>query len=340
MNQEKDFENKQEESIALPGNLENYSSVMEGENSATLSTTANRPLSGGQPNTTIKLGNTEQPENNSLTLHVSPITRGQEREKENSDDNRSDASSLPAHEDSRGQTTPFSSQSSFSLPPGYTMYHSPLHDLGLVSPFRQAEPPTSSESDLTASGADETIAKNGSIGEPNSSSQKDSPIRPTLKRTKCKRKAHQKPIMKPTEFDVLCGRGPTSARHAGNRRFHGIKDELQEEYFAADNISEKTRISLELVARIQRQGGRFLKKQGASWVIIDVKCARDKAAQALRTLDLTKEEKSARRTYFRTEREIAKKEKRLSDLTPQEVVARALFEKARDKIQKYKRSTT
>ena len=54
---------------------------------------------------------------------------------------------------------------------------------------------------------------------------------------------------------------------------------------------------------------------------------------------LEKEERSARRTYFNTEKEISSKKRRLSDLTKEEVAARALFEKVRDRQQEEKKST-
>lgn len=85
------------------------------------------------------------------------------------------------------------------------------------------------------------------------------------------------------ENDVLCGRGGATNTHIGNKRFRAIVAEYQEEYLRARK-KEKAQIALRVVERIMQKGGRFLKRESATdiWVEVPSKKALGKTGQALR----------------------------------------------------------
>ena len=265
-----------------------------------------------------------------MTIRVSPLTRAKEPEKENAvlDDNRTESNG------SALDTSPssFSTLSTFSLPSEYTLYHSPMHDFGVAPWYSHTIDVTEAEKSLSA-GMQESVDKvtTSTVDKPMKKEMlQNHPTHDTKRETNKEFRPPPNETIIPTDLDVLCGRGPTVTQHPGNRVFHRIKHELQDEYFMASN-SHKTIISQELVNRILRLGGRFLKKEEAGWVTVNNKCARDKAAQALRTVELTKEERSARRTFFMTEKDIVSNKRLVSDLTAEEVAARILFERIRDR---------
>lgn len=218
-----------------------------------------------------------------------------------------------------------------------------MHELG-VEPSNNRHLIHGSQAEQGTSPGLGVDAVEKSVVEKQKASTKALPTRQIQKRSRQKQKASSNEEIIPTDMDVLCGRGPAIFDHPGNRAFHRIKHKLQDAYLAANNNSNsndsKKAISQELVDEVHHRGGRFLKKEEGVWLEISNKYARDKAAQALRTVDLTKQERSARRIYFNTEKEISSKKRRLSDLTKDEVAARALFEKVRDRHQEEKKSTT
>ncbi|KAL3942467.1 MAG: hypothetical protein SGBAC_003351 [Bacillariaceae sp.] len=83
--------------------------------------------------------------------------------------------------------------------------------------------------------------------------------------------------------DVLCGRGGATNTHIGNKLFRSIVSEYQEEYLRARK-KEKALIAMRVVERIRQNGGRFLKRDSASdmWVEVPSKKALGKTGQALR----------------------------------------------------------
>jgi hypothetical protein len=83
--------------------------------------------------------------------------------------------------------------------------------------------------------------------------------------------------------DVLCGRGGATNNHLGNKRFRAIVVEYQYEYLEAKK-KEKAVIARQIVERIKKSGGRFLKRDATSdvWVEVTPKKATEKTSQALR----------------------------------------------------------
>ena len=85
------------------------------------------------------------------------------------------------------------------------------------------------------------------------------------------------------ENDVLCGRGGLTNSHIGNKHYRQIVQDHQAEYLKARK-RDKILIAQRIVAMIQDNGGRFLKRSadGESWVLVTDKKAQEKASQALR----------------------------------------------------------
>jgi hypothetical protein len=83
--------------------------------------------------------------------------------------------------------------------------------------------------------------------------------------------------------DVLCGRGGLTNSHCGNRRFRHIVAEYQQQYLNAKK-KEKKLISHQIVERVVKNGGRFLKRSADSgiWAEVTPKKAVEKTSQALR----------------------------------------------------------
>jgi hypothetical protein len=103
---------------------------------------------------------------------------------------------------------------------------------------------------------------------------------------------------KPTEVDVLCGRGGRTNHHTGNIQYLRMKEEIQDRYLAASK-EEKTAISQELVDAIHSRGGRFLKldERSNQWYEIDDRTARKKASQTLREMNTPEYRAQKRQKY-------------------------------------------
>lgn len=110
-----------------------------------------------------------------------------------------------------------------------------------------------------------------------------------------------KKYLKPTDKDVLLGRGGKSNHHPGNMRYRAEIDRLQERYKKTDDKEEKTNISERLVLDVQKYGGNFLEKDSNGWYIIDIVVARRKVSQALRE-DKDPEKRRAKRKRFLAKR--------------------------------------
>eukprot|EP00984_Skeletonema_dohrnii_P036044 scaffold36546_cov222-Skeletonema_dohrnii-CCMP3373.AAC.3 len=90
--------------------------------------------------------------------------------------------------------------------------------------------------------------------------------------------------MKPTQTDVLSGRGVSTNNHKGNENFRNIIIDQMDTY-AAGTKSQKMAISKDVVHRLQNNftpPGRFLKKDSDTkqWVELTMKEATGKTAQA------------------------------------------------------------
>jgi len=99
-------------------------------------------------------------------------------------------------------------------------------------------------------------------------------------------------VNKPTDKDILLGRGGKSNHHLGNKAYRYRVGELRDWYRASEK-NAKTDQAQMLVNWVKEQGGRFLKrdaKSGGKWYIVTNLVARRKASQALRE-HMTKEER-------------------------------------------------
>ncbi|KAL9184617.1 hypothetical protein ACHAXT_012587 [Thalassiosira profunda] len=94
-----------------------------------------------------------------------------------------------------------------------------------------------------------------------------------------------------SNLDVLCGRGGMANRHEGNARFRDEAKRMRPAYHCVVSSGQnrsadrerKFFLSLELVERVHKYGGRFLKKgSDGLWYEIEDEEARKKASQALR----------------------------------------------------------
>ena len=85
------------------------------------------------------------------------------------------------------------------------------------------------------------------------------------------------------EHDVLCGRGGLTNSQIGNKHYRQIVADHQNEYLNARK-RDKITIAKRIVAIVQENGGRFLKRSndGESWVPVSDKKAQEKTSQALR----------------------------------------------------------
>lgn len=89
-------------------------------------------------------------------------------------------------------------------------------------------------------------------------------------------------IDKPTQQDVLCGRGITPFSHTGNHYFRHLVVEHASSYRLASRKKQKTQVVM-LVARIIiDRGGRFLIRDNDVWKNGGMRQGRKKAGQALR----------------------------------------------------------
>lgn len=133
------------------------------------------------------------------------------------------------------------------------------------------------------------------------------------------------------------GRGETINNHPGNQFLSQEKKGLQEEYLAAKR-SVKHAIAQRLVNSIHARGGRFLKKKDGKWQTVKDKQALEKCAQAMRTVELSSQELSARRIYYNTKRAIDNREKTLDDLTEEEIASRELYKSVCQRVREEKKS--
>jgi len=93
-----------------------------------------------------------------------------------------------------------------------------------------------------------------------------------------------------TDKDVICERGGKSNRHAGTKRYRGLVEKYKPKYQTLTAKSAKTNLSKTMIAQIQNNGGRFLKKDDANqqyFVLSPVETTK-KVSQALREKKILK----------------------------------------------------
>lgn len=101
---------------------------------------------------------------------------------------------------------------------------------------------------------------------------------------------HWVPETEITDKDVICERGGKSNRHAGTKRYRGLVEKYKPKYQSLTAKSAKTNLSKTIIAQIQNNGGRFLKKDDANqqyFVLSPVETTK-KVSQALREKKILK----------------------------------------------------
>jgi len=88
-------------------------------------------------------------------------------------------------------------------------------------------------------------------------------------------------IIVPGTFDVILGRGKPLQKYSGNLNYHYIIEGYHDRYEAAAK-GKKAELAMEIVKKIQSQGGNFLKEDDAGWVVIDDAAARSKVSHTFR----------------------------------------------------------
>ena len=90
-------------------------------------------------------------------------------------------------------------------------------------------------------------------------------------------------ISVPSRNDVLLGRGKGYFSHVGNVRYRSLIEDLADKYNAAskDIKHQITKEVMEIICH--KAGGRFLKDDGAGWVVVDHETARLKVSHSFRS---------------------------------------------------------
>ena len=81
---------------------------------------------------------------------------------------------------------------------------------------------------------------------------------------------------------TIQGRGKPIQEHPGNLRYHQILESCRDRYDAAKKF-EKMEISDMVVQLVKQNSGRFLKQDGAGWLVATIEEAREKVSHAFRT---------------------------------------------------------
>jgi hypothetical protein len=92
-------------------------------------------------------------------------------------------------------------------------------------------------------------------------------------------------IRTPSPHDVLSGRGGNVNAHPGNQTFREWVKVRREDYSLAFSKEEKALICREVIALVEKRGGRFLVKESPSsqfWIELDDERVMAKTSQALR----------------------------------------------------------
>lgn len=115
-------------------------------------------------------------------------------------------------------------------------------------------------------------------------------------------KADSMSTFRPTNIDVLCGRGGAAIQHPGNKAYRAMVASQRTIYHSSAKNKKKI-ISMSIVEKIREKGGRFLQKREPSsstkgktiWVEIGNDKAVAKTCQALRERVYTKKPHAYRR---------------------------------------------
>ena len=97
---------------------------------------------------------------------------------------------------------------------------------------------------------------------------------------------HDQPLNRcivPGPKDVLFGREKISQCHSGNIAYNHLIASSMDEYDRAESRHDKTNIACNIISKVQESGGRFLRLDEASWVLVDDDTARRKVTNSFRT---------------------------------------------------------
>jgi len=97
---------------------------------------------------------------------------------------------------------------------------------------------------------------------------------------------NQEVIIVPGPRDVLLGRGRLIQENMGNIRYRNLIESYRDQYDIARK-KEKTRLTVEIVQKVNNDGGRFLKQfnedgEGTTWVEVSTNVAREKVSHSFR----------------------------------------------------------
>ena len=91
----------------------------------------------------------------------------------------------------------------------------------------------------------------------------------------------------PLERDVLLGRGRPYQEWPGNVHLVKLVDEVRDQYLEATDRFDKTLLTMDIVAKVQADGGRFLQRLDGTkvkgWQQVPNDVARDKVSHTFRT---------------------------------------------------------
>ena len=92
--------------------------------------------------------------------------------------------------------------------------------------------------------------------------------------------------LRPTENDVVSGRGHSANNHQGNKKYINLVKKYKRQYIQALTDFEKTRICSRVINEIRNSGRRFLKriygKSQVQWVEMEANGVKKKVSQAMR----------------------------------------------------------
>jgi len=160
-----------------------------------------------------------------------------------------------------------------------------MPNAGVGNAFSSHEQPVF---DMTTNGIGSNGGGFGAFPGPSASAP--APANATTASGKKKPKAKSPPppriVKKVKDNDILSGRGGLANKHPGNQMFRRIVNENKVLYQNCQKKTHKHFLAVSIIAAMERQGGRFLKRHGNDgWVRATRKEAFQKTSQALREQD-------------------------------------------------------
>jgi hypothetical protein len=98
---------------------------------------------------------------------------------------------------------------------------------------------------------------------------------------------HDTALIRPTDIDILCGRGKSYSNHPGNSKFTKTIQSNLQKYGESPKRIDRSLLLVFLVEEFLDTGSRFLKKNKAAsneWIELDADQCHEKVGHALRDL--------------------------------------------------------